>query len=297
MVEHLNRKRDLNKNDKKAEHEILIDLFDNICELVSEKPKGVEFLNIDDVKAIKFSQLLSSCLPFLTISRIEFITRIFRTFQQEKNPKYGLLESLDLLTFSVFDLLRSKCSGTKNEIMEIYKRLKDSKYMTQIRVKNRLDTPMNDILINCKINKSPIVCEVQLIITNEFLTEKSNINDHFNHFLYELERSRFGPFSETCLIISASDPRMSYAGELKKIKMKMNRLTKEEMNKLVLVAPNPADRKCHVGHTLTELDFKLPFICCICSSFNSEYASSFNGLQCSACSLKICPSCIMDNIK
>jgi len=61
MVEHLNRKRDLNKNDKKAEHEILIDLFDNICELVSEKPKGVEFLNIDDVKAIKFSQLLSSC--------------------------------------------------------------------------------------------------------------------------------------------------------------------------------------------------------------------------------------------
>lgn len=212
MVDHLKSKSGLLKQNSKVEHEILIDLFDNICELVSEKPQGVEFLNLDDVKAIKFSQLLSSCLPFLTVSRIEFITRIFRTFQQEKIPNFGLLESLDLLTFSVFDLLRSKCSGTKNEIMEIYKRLKDSKYMTQIRVKNRLDTPMNDILINCKINKSPIVCEVQLIITNEFLTEKSNINDHFNHFLYELERSRFGPFSEACLIISASDPRMSYAG-------------------------------------------------------------------------------------
>lgn len=186
----------------------------------------------------------------MTVSRIEFITRVFRTFQQEKNPKFGLLESLDLLTFSVFDLLRSKCSGTKDEIMEIYKRLRDSTYMKQIRVKNRLDTPMNDILINCKINKSPIVCEVQLIITNEFLTEKSNINDHFNHFLYELERSRFGPFSEACIIINSSDPRMSYAGELKKIRMKMNRLTQKEIDRFVVVGSEP---RCHEGHKLTVL--------------------------------------------
>jgi hypothetical protein len=156
---------------------------------------------------------------------------------------------------------------------------------------------MNDILINCKINNSPIVCEIQLIITNEYLTEKSNINDHFNHFLYELERSRYGPFSEACLIISASDPRMSYIGEMKKIRMEMKRLTEEEISRLRLVPDDKEDKCCHKGHKLEDLHFSLPFVCCICSGFNSEYSSSFNGLMCRECSLKICPSCIMNNMK
>lgn len=96
--------------------------------------------------------------------------------------------------------------------MEIYKRLESSTYLNLIRVKNRLDTPMNDILINCSINKKecPIISEIQLIITNENMTEKNIINDHFNHFLYELERSMFGPFSEACMIMAATDPRMQY---------------------------------------------------------------------------------------
>lgn len=53
-------------------------------------------------------------------------------------------------------------------------------------MKNRLDTPLNDILINCRVKGSPLICEVQLLITNELITEKSDKNEHFNHFLYEL---------------------------------------------------------------------------------------------------------------
>lgn len=93
---------------------------------------------------------------------------------------------------------------------------------------------MNDLLINCKLNKSPLLCEIQLLITNEYITEKDDKNDHFNHFLYELERSRFGPFSEACMIISANDPRMEYAGELKKIRMTMKRLGDEDKKRMHL---------------------------------------------------------------
>lgn len=65
---------------------------------------------------------------------------------------------LDLLSFRVFDLLRSKYSGSKEEILTIYDNIKKSEYMKMTRVKNRLDTPMNDLLINCKLTKSPIIC-------------------------------------------------------------------------------------------------------------------------------------------
>ncbi len=50
---------------------------------------------------------------------------------------------------------------------------------------------------------------------------------------------------------------------------------------------------CHLNHPLSELHFSLPFVCCICSSFNAEYSSAFNGLQCKKCAIKICPSCII----
>lgn len=49
----------------------------------------------------------------------------------------------------------------------------------------------------------------------------------------------------------------------------MNRLDQKEIDQLVLVADKPENMHCQRNHVLSELDFKLPFVCCICSSFNS----------------------------
>jgi hypothetical protein len=125
------------------------------------------------------------------------------------------------VTFKVFDLLRCRAKGTTKQIIHVYKEIKKaSKYLTIIRVKDRLDTPLNDILINCKINDSPLICEIQLT-TNTEDNFAAHTNDHFNHFLYELERSKYGPICEACLIINDSDPKMSYAPFLKKINFHM----------------------------------------------------------------------------
>ena len=60
-----------------------------------------------------------------------------------------------------------------------------------IRVKNKLEKITKDILINI-LYKKTIVIEIQLAIKSD----KSKFIQHskvFNHFLYELERSDFGP--------------------------------------------------------------------------------------------------------
>lgn len=66
-----------------------------------------------------------------------------------------------------------------------------------MRVKDRLNQGTRDVLINAWISKkngTGIICEIQLaVITN--IDKKQELLDQFNHFLYELKRSKLGPIS------------------------------------------------------------------------------------------------------
>lgn len=94
------------------------------------------------------------------------------------------------------DLVRCKCSSKEKEILKIYheliKKCEENENMSLVRVVNRLRKGTNDILIN--IMYRGVLCEVQLAVANSnnnFL-EYSNA---FNHYLYELKRSVFGPLT------------------------------------------------------------------------------------------------------
>lgn len=50
--------------------------------------------------------------------------------------------------FKVFDLFRGKCSGSHQQIKQVYENLKRSAVFKIIQVKNRIDTPNRDFLIN-----------------------------------------------------------------------------------------------------------------------------------------------------
>lgn len=57
------------------------------------------------------------------------------------------------------DLLRCKCTGTKQEIYRIYNEILEKKdYFEVIRVKNKLNEPTRDILINLKLKNSFLLC-------------------------------------------------------------------------------------------------------------------------------------------
>ena len=77
-----------------------------------------------------------------------------------------------------------------------------------VRVKNRLRAGTNDILINVKFNDT-IISEVQLKVNNKQESRFISCSNDFSHYIYELERSIFGPISELCNIWNNSDARAS----------------------------------------------------------------------------------------
>jgi hypothetical protein len=104
----------------------------------------------------------------------------------------------NLLSFKIGDLMRCKCSSKEKEILRIYEEItrisKDHPEKLKIvRIKNRLRSGTNDILMNVRFNES-ILCEIQLAIkttTSEFI----KCSNMFHHYLYELQRSLFGPLT------------------------------------------------------------------------------------------------------
>lgn len=45
---------------------------------------------------------------------------------------------------------------------------------------------------------------------NEATSKFIKLSDKANHFIYELERSTFGPISEMCSVYTAVDPRFNF---------------------------------------------------------------------------------------
>ena len=110
------------------------------------------------------------------------------------------------MRFSVGDLLRSKCSGTLAEIKQVYLNLSTNPRFTVYRIKNRLDTSNRDFLVNVKLANSPLLCEIQLAVTDSSASEEKELYlDHFSHFLYELTRGKFGVLTEYATIICQND--------------------------------------------------------------------------------------------
>jgi hypothetical protein len=95
----------------------------------------------------------------------------------------GVKQDQELITFSVSDLLRSKCSGTIAEIKEVIKNIQKKEGVKIVRIKNRLETGNRDFLINFMFGECKLICEVQVGLKDSS-EEKGSYLDHFNHFLY-----------------------------------------------------------------------------------------------------------------
>ena len=71
---------------------------------------------------------------------------------------------------------------------------------------------MSDALIIFKMigcYKSPVLCELQLILYKKQGDDnKEKAYETMNHFLYEMERSTYGPLSELSLLVALKDPRI-----------------------------------------------------------------------------------------
>jgi hypothetical protein len=122
-------------------------------------------------------------------------------------------QNINLIVFRVSDLMRSKfqCSETTfiNILRTMYL-LDNKKSMKQkfelVRIKNKLDEPSNNIMINY-LFMGKVQCELQLSIQESKGKEKNYYT--FSHFVYELTRGKFGSIAECAIMISQLDPMIT----------------------------------------------------------------------------------------
>lgn len=101
--------------------------------------------------------------------------------------------------FNIYDLLRCKIKrNTAEEIVGLLTKMqntqvtKSGKKFEVIRVKNRFETNNRDLLINFRYG-DVLVGEAQLCIDDANISKTTKLNYEFCHYIYELERSLFGP--------------------------------------------------------------------------------------------------------
>lgn len=129
-----------------------------------------------------------------------------------KLPSVGRFEwpsNINLITFQINDLVRCRCASGEREIIKIYNevlKLCESEKFRMIKVSNRLKRGTHDVVMTVKYRE--VICEIQLSVTKKShkFAEQSNM---FNHYLYELKRSVFGPLTELCNIWKSNDGRFN----------------------------------------------------------------------------------------
>ena len=120
---------------------------------------------------------------------------------------------VQLISFNIGDLLRSRCYSKEKEIIGLYHELLRINYHRPdlfkiVTVRNRLSGVTKDILVNI-LYRNKIVIEMQLGIK----TDKSRFiecSDKMNHFIYELQRGIFGPLVELSSVWMAEDQRADF---------------------------------------------------------------------------------------
>lgn len=144
-------------------------------------------------------------------------------------------------------------------------------------MKNRLKLGTNDILINI-LYKNKYLCEIQLAVKSaqsKFIA----CSNKFNHYIYELGRTLFGPLTELSSVWMSLDPR---AGEYQYI------IENEKERSLPETPPCKSADKQHelVPHVR-------PFICSNCSLSFSHTNYFWNHLKCKVdgCNYVICALC------
>lgn len=184
----------------------------------------------------------------------------------------------NLITFRIGDLLRCKCASRELEAKSLFAELEridhfHPEMLRIVRVKNRLRKGTKDILVNLLYRETMLV-EMQIAI-NSSQSNFIDCSDKFNHYLYELQRSKFGPLTELCNIWLHSDPRANF---YQKSARKLN------------------DRR-EKGHACggEEEEVSLPFKCGSCQEYYSSISKKH--VFCNKCEKKVCILCKVRGVR
>lgn len=251
--------------------------------------RGYEYLNEREVLIAKISQYFSECSQTYTLKMLNnLLSGLNKVRSRYEN--IVLESSLDLVTFGVMDIMRCRCVGSRQQILRIHREIEKRRDDFEIvRVKNKLNESTRDIILNFRFRSSFLVCEMQLALGDS----KDEINDHFCHNLYEMQRSAFPVLFENASLLVNLDTRTSYFDAARQLEFKPNpRFSRSTL----LVKDNRV--YCVNVHEPNEMVFhsnSAPYCCSYCSRFIGSYCFSLEYLRCYRCMSCICPKCLLDN--
>ena len=126
---------------------------------------------------------------------------------------------MDLIKFTVTDLMRAQVVGNKKQILQVYNNIEELQKNNEIniiKIKNKLGTSLNDAMIIFTIKQSKLICELQLILSEGGSEIERMKNIQFlNHMLYELERSPYGVLSEIAVILGYKDNKINFQSKIR----------------------------------------------------------------------------------
>lgn len=190
----------------------------------------------------------------------------------------------NLISFKIGDLMRCKIGSQEKEILKLFKHLadvseKNPQVFKIIRIKNRLKEGTNDILMNVRY-KNVFICEAQLAVNSDH-SNFIKCSNKYNHFIYEVKRSIFGPISELCSIWRSLDGRC-------KVYEKMANSKKEQISLLSLL--NSCTKETHNMQRYNQ-----PFVCSTCHQTYSHSNYIWPHQRCEKCAdYTLCCKCRID---
>jgi hypothetical protein len=180
--------------------------------------------------------------------------------------------------------------------MEATKVTKNGQKFEVLRVKNRFKTNNRDLLINFRYGDI-LVGEAQLCIDDANVSKLTKHNYEFCHYIYELERSLFGPSLELMMQYEdAQRPDISVNFEAEDLV--------DERKDIIIKLAEPTKRLCLQGHAMVGLVGNYFFgddvnaaVSASCNFCDRVTDSSVKYDYCFHCNCFLCRDCLKDYAK
>jgi uncharacterized protein YihD (DUF1040 family) len=183
-----------------AVRRVFVKWAENLLELFPELLQSKPFLKFIQAKSkiannFFFKSTIQESTHKIVIDTICELIEVAKYNLKDQSKRKDFL-------FNIYDLLRCKVKRpTAEKVVELLRRMESTKVTKSgqkfevLRVKNRFKTNNRDLLINFRYG-DVIVGEAQLCIDNANVSKLTKHNYEFCHYIYELERSLFGPTLE-----------------------------------------------------------------------------------------------------
>ena len=144
-------------------------------EIKTPQGRSVEYLDKEEVSLIVACEYLSKSLNDYII---DTLVTLLMGINEAGSSFHRASSDLDLqlVTFTLGNLFRCRCAGTKEEILKVYSLIRAREDIEIVRVTNKLNLPNCDILVNFVFRDPEMcffICEMQLIVSHSVDIEYS----------------------------------------------------------------------------------------------------------------------------